>query len=940
MSGKITNGVLESRPKCSYKAHLKTTDEQGLPHGYAILMIQSRERIRRTATAKLLARHGGADVSTGLPLTVNLLKRGLPLLLDAVFEDDDLSVHFDALVRVDGRSPLGGFHYQPVLFHAAEKATTNLRLLLALHGVILSGIQGQEPATGVLFHGCGCQERKAKLTSVAAQARRLLQEMREARTGPRPRLVLNSHCPICEFRQRCQAEATAKDDLSLLRGMSVKEIQKYAKRGVFTVTQLSFAFRARRGRPPGQQQRVHQHALQALAIREKKVHVLGTTELPTSPTRIYFDIEGDPDRAFDYLLGLVVVADGVEQRHSLWADSPADEPRIFRQFLDLMRRHRDAWLYTYGSYEADFLRRAGKAAGQEEEVTHLLTRTCNVLSVIHAHVYFPVYANGLKDIAGYLGFVWTEPDASGVLSIVWRRQWEETGAAGLKDKLTTYNIEDCAALRKVTEFLYATCTSQQGVDGVTSHDGHEVTRIGASAAQGRMHGWNESIHGLPDFAYIHDRASFDYLRDRICIRSGKPRKKDPTHKRTKKWKKNRRVNQEVEIVSQSCPNCGGTVLDRRQNRSLARLAFNLSISRTGIRSCVTRYRTTWHHCAACGKRFLPLEYLRLEEFRHSLKSWAMYEHVAHRTSLPSIADTLRECFNLPTSHAQVHAFKGLLARYYEETYKRLLAKILAGHLVHADETEVHVRRVGKAYIWVFANLEEVIFMYRPSREGDFLHEVLKDFRGVLVSDFYAAYDSLKCAQQKCLIHLVRDFNQDILAHPWDEELKSVASGFGGLLKTVIATVDRYGLRKRHLGKHHRDVGRFFRSIAAAAYRSETAEGYRQRLLKCRDKLFTFIEYNGVPWHNNAAEHAIKAFAHYREVADNIVSEAGLASYLVLLSIQQTCKYKGVSFLKFLLSRETDVDTFRARRDKRVVPAIELYPEGSESDRPSRKRLRM
>ena len=31
-------------------------------------------------------------------------------------------------------------------------------------------------------------------------------------------------------------------------------------------------------------------------------------------------------------------------------------------------------------------------------------------------------------------------------------------------------------------------------------------------------------------------------------------------------------------------------------------------------------------------------------------------------------------------------------------------------------------------------------MYRPTREGDFLHELLKDFRGVLVSDFYAAYD--------------------------------------------------------------------------------------------------------------------------------------------------------------------------------------------------------
>ena len=56
-------------------------------------------------------------------------------------------------------------------------------------------------------------------------------------------------------------------------------------------------------------------------------------------------------------------------------------------------------------------------------------------------------------------------------------------------------------------------------------------------------------------------------------------------------------------------------------------------------------------------------------------------------------------------------------------------------------------------------------MYRRSREGDFLHDLLKDFRGVLVSDFYAAYDSLDCPQQKCLIHLIRDFNQDIVSQP-------------------------------------------------------------------------------------------------------------------------------------------------------------------------------
>ena len=89
-----------------------------------------------------------------------------------------------------------------------------------------------------------------------------------------------------------------------------------------------------------------------------------------------------------------------------------------------------------------------------------------------------------------------------------------------------------------------------------------------------------------------------------------------------------------------------------------------------------------------------------------------------------------------------------------------------------------------------------------------------------------------------------------------------------------------------------------------------------------------------------AENAIKHFAYYREDTVGLMKESGLTSYLVLLSICHTCRYKGVSFLKFLLSRETDIDVFREGRGKKAVPAIELYPEGSESDRPSRKRLGM
>ena len=90
---------------------------------------------------------------------------------------------------------------------------------------------------------------------------------------------------------------------------------------------------------------------------------------------------------------------------------------------------------------------------------------------------------------------------------------------------------------------------------------------------------------------------------------------------------------------------------------------------------------------------------------------------------------------------------------------------------------------------------------------------------------------------------------------------------------------------------------------------------RVRLTKHRDKLFTFLKYDGVPWNNNA-EYAIKQFAYYRENTVGRMKETGLSNYVVLLSLCQTCRYKGVSFLQFLPSKERDVNTFCQRRQRR------------------------
>jgi hypothetical protein len=195
--------------------------------------------------------------------------------------------------------------------------------------------------------------------------------------------------------------------------------------------------------------------------------------------------------------------------------------------------------------------------------------------------------------------------------------------------------------------------------------------------------------------------------------------------------------------------------------------------------------------------------------------------------------------------------------------------------------------------------------------------VLGSFTGVLVSDFYAAYDVIDTAQQKCLIHLSRDINEDVLRNPFNGEMEEVARSFAGLVKPMVETVDRFGLKAWHLRKHKKAVEGFFRRLQRRTYQTEVAIGYKKRFEKNRDKLFTFLDCDGVPWNNNNAEHAIKSVAQMRRAVGSKGTARSIKDALVLLSIKDTCKYKGVNFLDFLRCGDMDVDVFAARSSARA-----------------------
>ena len=71
-------------------------------------------------------------------------------------------------------------------------------------------------------------------------------------------------------------------------------------------------------------------------------------------------------------------------------------------------------------------------------------------------------------------------------------------------------------------------------------------------------------------------------------------------------------------------------------------------------------------------------------------------------------------------------------------------------------------------------------------------------------------------------------------------------------------------------------------------------------------MFTFLECDGVPWNNNNAEHAVRAFTRIRNII-SISTPKGHREYATLLSIQQTLHYRGLNFLEFMRSGRMEIE---------------------------------
>lgn len=902
----ITNDTFLSFLHCPRKAHLKTYGSLGEPVDIERIQLELERLYRQQALEEFLRSAPPCEVIRNPPSLEAALRERPRWIVNGTATGENVSSEIHCLERVEGAGRRGTPTYTPVLFIRNNKIGRLDKLLLAFNVLALTSVQGGQPTAGKIVHGDERKALRVKFEPLMHHVRQLVEQISIVQgEGRAPPVTLNRHCTVCEFRDACRKVAEEADDLSLLRGLCGKEVEKLRGRGITTVTQFSHTYRpGRRGKRKTGKARKHDPALQALAVREKKVYVLDSPQLPRSGVALYLDVEGIPDRDFYYLIGLVAVRDGSCTAYSFWADDWSQQKAIWDACARVVEDSGEYTLYHYGSYEQRFLDRMAAVSDEAAvAVERIRARSCNVLAAIHSHVYFPTYSNGLKDIATFLNEKWSARNASGSQALAWRLAWEKAGDEALKQQLLLYNREDCLALRGVTEFMCSLCSGQ-----ITGPGQAPAVANVRDIPKGGFH-FGKTQFFCPELDHINRCAYSDYQREKVYFRTS-PAVRKSIQRKQRTSNRRPKVDKVVECGRpEMCPECGGTRVLVWAHRFKQKVIPDLKFTRSGVKKWIVKYTSLRYRCGDCKRTFFADAYRTARpRWGSNLSSWVIHHHVALRQSYHDVNLTLKELFAFRISDAFLTRITFWAAGRYEDTYNRMKDKLRRGPLMHGDETKVTIRN-NTGYVWAFTNLDEAVYIYTPTREGNVLEDMLNGFTGVLVSDFYAAYDSAKCPQQKCLIHLVRDVNNDLFHCPFDEELKQLAHQLVAVLKPIIETIDKFGLKQYHLNKHKEEVERYFHHLVAQTYESETARKYQKRMLKYKDKLFVFLHHDGIPWNNNNAENAIKEFASRRRIIGGASTERGLRNYLIFLSIYHTCRLRHLSFLRFLRSGMFDIDTF-------------------------------
>lgn len=270
---KITSDVFDAYLKCPTKCWLKAAAEPSAGGTYAEWVKAQSQSYRMTETERLFTAASNNQVAHSPDLgSARVAKWWLAsgVIAQVKMDSCDLASALHAVERVPSENRGKSTQFIPIRFVFRNKLSIDDKMLLAFDAFVLSRSLRHKASHGKIVHGDNHATLKLKISPMANEARKRVEKIAALLSShTSPGLVIKRHCAECEFERRCRQEAAQNDDLSLLSSMTARERKKLRNKGIFTVTQLSYAFRPRRRPKHLRDTREKYHnSLKALAIRE------------------------------------------------------------------------------------------------------------------------------------------------------------------------------------------------------------------------------------------------------------------------------------------------------------------------------------------------------------------------------------------------------------------------------------------------------------------------------------------------------------------------------------------------------------------------------------------------------------------------------------------------------------------------------------------------
>jgi uncharacterized protein len=420
--------------------------------------------------------------------TLDAMRAGRDVIYQAHLESQPFAGMADFLVRVEGRSLLGDFHYEVWDAKLALRPRPAHVIQLCAYADLLEALQGRRPVHVAIVLGNGARARLRTddfFYFYRALRGDFLACVAAFDPASRPFPDPWAHHGIWE--EEVERTLEACDHVSRVATLTRVQTQRLARVGIETLAGLADS---RRRRIPGVADEVYlrlreQAALQRDSIgRERPCHrTLREDEIepgrglaglpPASPGDVFLDLEGNPldesGQGLEYLWGAVAADErGAPIYRDEWAHDARGERRALESFVDGCRerraRHPDMHVYHYAAYEVSALRRlASREATREAELDALLREGVfvDLYAVVRHGIRVGTPSHSLKDVERLYRAPRAGEIASGMESVAYYEAWRASGEpeewqrSPLLRRIRDYNEEDCRSTFELAAWLRA-----------------------------------------------------------------------------------------------------------------------------------------------------------------------------------------------------------------------------------------------------------------------------------------------------------------------------------------------------------------------------------------------------------------------------------------------------------------------------------------------------